>query len=407
MKKFLLHIHPKKIDRRALSFTRTFGLGGISVLLIAILFATGLILRFSYIPTTANAYNSIVNLQQNSLFGGFIRNIHYFSAQLLVIITFLHLLRVYYSQAIYGSRAKNWIYGLFLFIFILMANFTGYILPWSQLSYWAITIVTNIFDNIPFVGKYIAYFIRGGKILGDNTLSNLYNMHTGIFPLLFIVLLPVHFWLVRKSGGIALPHKTDAQTVQVYPYLVKFELMVASIIIAFIMLISSFYNAPLHEAANPEVSPKTVEAIWCFVGMQELLIHLPAILGLIILPAAFFIFLAISAYLNYPNLNVGKWFNSATGKKSVIYTTVFSFFYTFFLLVVKKYLHHFPNIDNKFPEIIFTGVLPLLFFAIPTTIFIYFLQKRLKATKVEIMMMISSSIFASYLSMTLFFIINK
>ena len=127
-----------RIDKRAIKFTRTFGLGGISALLFVILFITGTILRFSYIPTVEHAYDSIVELQTHSIFGQFIRNIHHLSGKLLVVISFLHILRVYYSQSIFKKRAQNWIFGLVLMFLVILSSFTGYLLPWDQLSYWAV-----------------------------------------------------------------------------------------------------------------------------------------------------------------------------------------------------------------------------------------------------------------------------
>ncbi len=147
---FVLHLHPMRIDKRAIKFTRTFGLGGISALLFVILFITGTILRFSYIPTVEHAYDSIVELQTHSIFGQFIRNIHHLSGKLLVVISFLHILRVYYSQSIFKKRAQNWIFGLVLMFLVVLSSFTGYLLPWDQLSYWAVTVITQIIEYIPF-----------------------------------------------------------------------------------------------------------------------------------------------------------------------------------------------------------------------------------------------------------------
>ena len=131
---FLIHLHPKTVNEQALKYTRTFGLGGINAMLFIILALTGLLLRFWYIPTPDHAYDSIVLLQNNSLFGSLLRNIHHWSAMFMVITAFLHLLRVFYSQSIYYERKRNWYYGLILFSIVLAFNFTGYLLPWDQLS---------------------------------------------------------------------------------------------------------------------------------------------------------------------------------------------------------------------------------------------------------------------------------
>ncbi|MCK4289047.1 MAG: cytochrome b N-terminal domain-containing protein, partial [Bacteroidales bacterium] len=199
---FLLHLHPKTVNEQALKYTRTFGLGGINALLFIILAFTGLLLRFSYVPIPENAYDSITSLQNNTLFGSLLRNIHHWSAMLMVITAFLHLLRVFYSQSIFYERKKNWHYGLILFVLVLFFNFTGYLLPWDQLSYWAVTIMTNIVEYIPLIGSYLANIIRGGKIVNENTLLNFYNFHTALLPILFVFFMVLHFWLVRKAKGV-------------------------------------------------------------------------------------------------------------------------------------------------------------------------------------------------------------
>ena len=153
-------------------------------------------------PTVEQAYDSIVNLNSHTIFGGFIRNLHHLSANFLVIASFLHVLRVYYSQAIFKERAENWIYGLVMMFLVLASSFTGYLLPWDQLAYWTITIFTQIFEYIPLFGHSLANFIRRGETLNSNTLLNFYNLHDGVLPLLFVFFVSLHFWLVRKAGGV-------------------------------------------------------------------------------------------------------------------------------------------------------------------------------------------------------------
>ena len=217
---FLLHLHPPMVDQRAIKFSRTFGLGGINALLFILLAITGVLLRFSYIPTPEQAYHSILDMQNQTILGSLIRNIHHWSAKLMVITSFLHLLRVFYSQSIYNERKRNWFYGLLLFAIVLAFNFTGYLLPWDQLSYWAVTIVTNMPSYIPFIGDALAYFIRAGETVDGNTLLNFYNLHTAIFPLFFVVLMSLHFYLVRKAKGVTVKAEDEKQMAKVYPHLV-------------------------------------------------------------------------------------------------------------------------------------------------------------------------------------------
>ena len=124
-KSLILHFRPVTVPRKAIDFTLTFGLGGMAFILMVFLFGTGLLLKFYYLPFPDKAYDSIVFLKTDVLFGPFIRNIHYWSANILVIVAFLHFLRVFFTSAFHSERKLNWIIGITLFIFILLFNFTG------------------------------------------------------------------------------------------------------------------------------------------------------------------------------------------------------------------------------------------------------------------------------------------
>ncbi len=401
IEKLALHLHPNKIDERAVAFNRTFGLGGICALLFVILALTGIILRFSYIPTVEQAYDSIVNLNSHTIFGGFIRNLHHLSANFLVIASFLHLLRVYYSQAIFKERAENWIYGLVMMFLVLASSFTGYLLPWDQLAYWAITIFTQIFEYIPLFGHSLANFIRSGETLNSNTLLNFYNLHTGVLPLLFVFFVSLHFWLVRKAGGVALPEQKETQKVPVIPNLVVKEIMVALLLIAALFFASAFYSAPLLEQANPNLSPNPSKAPWYFLGAQELLLHVHPAFSAVILPVYLLLFFIAVPYLNYKNLNAGVWFNSPEGKKLVIHSAIFSFLFTFGLIYLLDHFLHFDVWLSSFPSWISTGVIPFLLYTIPVGLYILYGFKKFKTHQTEVVMAITTVIIVSYLTMLL------
>ena len=401
LEKFALHLHPKNIDERAIAFNRTFGLGGICALLFVILAITGIILRFSYIPTVEYAYDSIVNLSSNTIFGGFIRSLHHLSANLLVIASFLHLVRVYYSQAIFKRRAENWIYGLVLMFLVLASSFTGYLLPWDQLAYWAVTVFTQIFEYIPLFGHSLANFIRSGETLNSNTLLNFYNLHTGILPLLFVFFVSVHFWLVRKAGGVALPELEKAQKVPVIPNLLVKEITVALLLLAGLFFAAVFYSAPLLDQANPNLSPNPSKAPWYFLGAQELLLHVHPVFSAVILPVYLLLFFIAVPYLNYRNLNTGVWFNSPRGKIFVIHSAIFSFFFTFGLIYLLDHFLHFDVWLNDFPSWISIGLIPFLLYVIPVGLYIFYEFKRYKLHNTEVIMGTTTVIMVSYLTMLL------
>lgn len=134
MRNILLHLHPVKVNEASLEFKRTFGLGGMAALLIVIQIVTGILLRFYYSPSPAQAYDSILFLKNQVLFGQFIRNIHHWSGVFLLMIVFLHFLRVFFTGAYRDSRKINWLFGLILLVIVIFSNFTGYLLPWDQLA---------------------------------------------------------------------------------------------------------------------------------------------------------------------------------------------------------------------------------------------------------------------------------
>ncbi len=203
-KNLILHIHPRTLPEQALKFTLTWGLGGMAVVLLMLQAVTGILLKSVYEPFPGQAYYSIVVLQNDIWFGQFIRNIHHWSANILVIVVFLHMLRVFFTGAFHSSRQFNWIIGLCLFFFVLISNFTGYLLPWDQLAFWAITICTSIVEYIPGLGLWLQEMIRGGSEIGPASLLIFYTFHITIIPFCLVIFMSFHFWRVRKAGGVVI-----------------------------------------------------------------------------------------------------------------------------------------------------------------------------------------------------------
>lgn len=399
IEQFFLHLHPIKIDERAAKYNRTFGLGGICALLFVVLLVTGLILKFSYVPTVKGAYSSITGLEMSTLFGQFIRGLHHISAHLLILASFLHLIRVYYSQSIYYKRAKNWIYGLLLFFLVLFSNFTGYLLPWDQLSYWAITVNLRIIEYIPFIGNTIATMVRGGETIDGNTLLNFYTVHTAVLPVLYIFLMSMHFWLVRKAGGIVLPPKETKRSVNVFPVLVWKEIMLASLLLAGLFLVAVFYQAPLLEEANPMESPNPTKAPWYFLGAQELLLHMHPFFSAGIIPLFVGFFFFYLPFFKFNNPNEGVWFNSPMGKKIVIQSAVVSFAFTFLLIYLLEHILYFDIWLAEWPGWIVTGLIPLLLYVIPVSAYLYAWHKKQKTNHAELLMASTTILLTSYITM--------
>ncbi len=197
-----LHIHPVKVRRKAISFSYTFYLGMISFFLFVILLVTGIMLMLYYQPAIPNAYQNMKDLQYVVSNGSFLRNMHRWAAHLMVLTVFLHMLRVFFAGAYKPPREFNWVVGVLLLVTTLLLSYTGYLLPYDQLSYWAVTVGSNIVKYVPVIGPKIRFLLLGGNQIGEYTLVRFYVLHCVILPLIVTLLVALHFWRVRKDGGL-------------------------------------------------------------------------------------------------------------------------------------------------------------------------------------------------------------
>lgn len=197
-----LHVQPVKVRARAIRFTRTFYLGFISFWLFVILTVTGILLMLYYHPSVPQAYRDMKDLEFVVSSGLFLRNLHRWSAHGMVIAVFLHMLRVFYAGSYQPPREFNWVIGVVLLVLTLLLSYTGYLLPWDQLAYWAVTVGTNMARATPLMGEKFRFLLLGGNIISENALVRFYVLHCVILPLFMIGLVALHFWRIRKDGGL-------------------------------------------------------------------------------------------------------------------------------------------------------------------------------------------------------------
>lgn len=198
----VLHILPAKVKRSTLRFTATFYLGFLSFSLFVILSVTGVLLMLYYHPSVPQAYWDVKDLQFVVTSGTLLRNLHRWSAHFMVAFVWLHMLRVFYTGAFAPPKQFNWMVGVMLLILTLVLSYTGYLLPWDQLAYWAVNVGTNMVEAMPILGKAFKFLLIGGNFIGENTLLRFYVLHCVILPLVLTMLVAVHFWRIRKDGGI-------------------------------------------------------------------------------------------------------------------------------------------------------------------------------------------------------------
>ncbi len=384
---FVLHLRPVRVRRSTLRYTHTFGLGGSSLVLIGLMVATGVLMILVYEPTPDLAYESVAGLESSYLFGGLVRNIHHWSANILVAVVLAHMLRVFFTGGWHGPRRFNWVIGLALLAIVLAANFTGYLLPWDQLAYWAVTICTSMLGYVPWIGGWLQGVARGGPEIGRGTLVIFYAFHTTLIPVALVLLMGFHFWWVRKVGGVVDPRPPEEivdeepEWVSTLPNLLLRELAAGLALIAFVLVLAVFVDAPLGAAANPGMSPNPVKAPWYFVGFQELQLHFHPLFAVVVIPALAALALLLIPYLRYDCEPSGPWFLSDTGRRTGTIAAVAALVLTPVLIVIDEFVLQ-PGAG--LPSVVGRGLVPLAILGAAAFAFRLLLLRRFGASKAEV-----------------------
>jgi menaquinol-cytochrome c reductase cytochrome b subunit len=199
---FFLHLYPVKVHREEIHFRYSWYLGVTSVTLFASLIVSGVYLMFFYLPSPTSAYGDIQVLQTQVGFGQFMRNVHRWSAHLMVVAVIAHMARVFYRGAYKQPREFNWVIGVVLLLMTLLLSFTGYLLPWDQLAYWAITVGTSLAAFVPLIGDEVSRVLLGGSQVSSATLLRFYVLHVALLPTLVVLLVALHLWRWRKDSTL-------------------------------------------------------------------------------------------------------------------------------------------------------------------------------------------------------------
>jgi len=314
----------------------------------------------------------------------------------------LHFLRVFFTGAYREIRKSNWLYGLALLFLVVFLNFTGYLLPWDQLAYWAITVSTNILGYLPLIGESLRTMIVGGKELNAGTLQTFYTFHTAVLPFLLLFLVIYHFWRVRKAGGVLVPGtKEENILVPVNPNLVFREFVVALALLAVLFLFSALFNAPLLEKANPAYSMNPTKAPWYFAGVQELLMHFHPVFASFIIPAGVTVFLAWLPFLKFDSEPNGRWFISYMGKKTARATAIFAAVVTLAGILFNEYILNFEMMMTGIPAFISNGIVPLFILLGFMAGYYWFYLKKLSLSKEELVQAIFVFIIVAFIVLSI------
>ena len=385
-KYFFLHMRPNRLPVATLRYTHTFGLGGMSAVLVVLLILTGAMMMLAYEPSPDRAHDSILGLQTETLFGPLIRGMHFWSANLLIAVALLHMLRVFFTGARDGSRKLNWVIGLGLLSCVLASNFTGYLLPWNQLSYWAVTICTGMLGYVPGIGGWLQEAARGGPDVGPATLIIFYTIHTTLVPVILTVLMGFHFWRIRKARGVVIPKPagstkpatTDIEYARGWPDLILRELVVGTVLVAVVMILAVFFAPDLGTPANPGMSPNPAKAPWYFVGFQELQIHFHPVVAVLVIPLVAVAGLIWWPYRRRDVDQTGVLFGSLTGRRTASIAGLIGLIVTpLWIIADEKWLHSLAI----GPTVVGHGLLPFLILAAGVVGFRLALRKRLGATR--------------------------
>ncbi|MHB1129472.1 MAG: cytochrome b N-terminal domain-containing protein [Ilumatobacteraceae bacterium] len=328
-----LHIYPVKVPQRVLRLRYSWRLGYIATVLFTVLVVTGVYLMFFYTPSVNAAYGDMLQLRTGVGFGQLVRNVHRWSAHLMVLVVILHLVRVFFAGAYKLPRQFNWVIGMGLFAVTLGFSFTGYLLPWDQLSYWAVTVGTNLISYVPMLGGVLTDLLIGGPQIGQPTLLRFYTLHVAVLPVALALLMMVHIWRVRKDGFAVRRSNTGAfaeeataltietgdrvrllgvvdresvtaeerltdDTVFAWPHLIVRHVVVGLGTIATVLALGVAFAAPLRGIANPNITPEPAKAPWYFVGLQELLAHFDPLVAGIFVPAGALLTLTFLPYFD-------------------------------------------------------------------------------------------------------------
>jgi len=400
---FLIHLHPRRVPAETTRFTLSFGLGGMAVTLFCTLVFSGLLQLLSYAPGMDGAYLSVRQMYANGNLAGFVRNIHYWAGNLLVVVCSLHMLRVFLTGALTGVRRSNWVVGVLLFGVMLFANFTGYLLPNDQLAYWAVTIFTSMLSYVPVGGQWLMAALRGGAEVGPATFSSFFAIHVGLLPVAAVLLLVYHFWLIRKAKGLIHPPRVPAEgdeMLDAVPHLVVRELAVGLSLLAALFLFSAMVDAPLAGPATPGSSPNPAKAAWYFMGLQELLLHLHPSVVICILPLLTVGALLLVPFFKDGVLPGGIWFGGAQGRKVAAWSALAGFLCAGSAVVVDSI---FSAPAAAIPDQLWLtrGVLPLVASGVVLAGWYALWRRYRQCTRAEAVMALMIFLAGSIMSLTL------
>ena len=257
-------------------------LGSILGLALVIQIATGIFLAMHYIPTADGAFDSVQNIMRNVNNGWLLRYVHANAASLFFVAVYIHIFRAFYYGSYKAPRELLWFLGVFIFVIMMAAAFTGYVLPWGQMSFWAATVITNLFSVIPLVGDEVTMWLWGGFSVGSPTVQRFFSLHY-LLPFVLAAIIVLHIWALHVHGSsnpLGINVKGPQDTIAFHPYYTAKDAVgfgVFLLLLAFIVFYEPNYlNHPDNfNPANPLVTPPNIVPEWYFLPFYAILRSMP------------------------------------------------------------------------------------------------------------------------------------
>jgi quinol-cytochrome oxidoreductase complex cytochrome b subunit len=413
--------------------------------LFLILLVTGVLLMLYYTPSVERAYASVKDIVFVVKGGRYIRNLHRWAGHAMVIVAFLHLLRTFFTGAYLRKRTLNWNIGIGMLIAILLLSFSGYLLPWDQLAYWAVTIgsniaasareltdalnITHLFDP----GGFVKRLLIGDETVGQEALTRFYMLHIVFLPVILVVLMGWHFWRMRKDGGLSRPEITEESQQNVagqneeesgkigsqkinlkknesgvgdkklrkekqkdphilaWPTLLWAELAILMFLCAMLMFGAFFFDAPLKEQANPMLPENPAKSPWYFLGVQEL-VSFSGFAGGIVVPLLFIFFLASIPFKDREDHHIGVWFSGSAGKKVSLYSMIFAFILTVAVLFINVNYGWLGDWIPGFPQLVVIFVNPGTLLVMAYIGWSYLIWRKYRSTRYAAMALFTCAV---------------
>lgn len=245
-----------------------FCLGGTPAYLFVVQIVTGILLAFYYQAGTQTAYESVTYITNGATFGWYLRSMHKWAATFMIAAVILHQMRVYFTGAYRRPRELNWLVGMSLLMCTLLTGFTGYSLIFEQLSYWGVTVASNITDAVPVVGRIAKQMLLAGDSFNERTLSRFYILHAAVLPTTIVLLVAVHIAFVRMHGVTELRFEDEPahepRHFNFFPDHILSELLIGLVLMVLLSAIATIFPATMGPKADPNVTPEVIKPEWFF-----------------------------------------------------------------------------------------------------------------------------------------------